>query len=224
MSAWAGRGGAGARAGPATPLRPIRPHPRLSRSYLSDLERLVTPGYVPTEQDVLRSRVKTTGIIETQFSFKDLNFRYDPAAAPASQLRGLMRASSRPKAPSPLRDPAPSQLSRPQEGPAPLDARPVRVLPSQPWEAREGLRACPGGWTRGFRPHRPCRMFDVGGQRSERKKWIHCFEGVTCIIFIAALSAYDMVLVEDDEVVSAQQDPCCGSRAHPGGDVCSRAV
>ena len=45
-------------------------------------------------------------------------------------------------------------------------------------------------------------MFDVGGQRSERKKWIHCFEGVTCIIFIAALSAYDMVLVEDDEVVS----------------------
>ena len=46
------------------------------------------------------------------------------------------------------------------------------------------------------------RMFDVGGQRSERKKWIHCFEGVTCIIFCGALSAYDMVLVEDDEVVS----------------------
>ncbi|KAL7985949.1 hypothetical protein Chor_011115 [Crotalus horridus] len=86
--------------------------------YLNALARLVVPGYVPTEQDVLRSRVKTTGIIETQFSFKDLHFR----------------------------------------------------------------------------------MFDVGGQRSERKKWIHCFEGVTCIIFIAALSAYDMVLVEDDEV------------------------
>ncbi|KAM7402247.1 hypothetical protein PAMP_017504 [Pampus punctatissimus] len=86
--------------------------------YLNDLERLIQPGYVPTEQDVLRSRVKTTGIIETQFGLKDLNFR----------------------------------------------------------------------------------MFDVGGQRSERKKWIHCFEGVTCIIFIAALSAYDMVLVEDDEV------------------------
>lgn len=46
------------------------------------------------------------------------------------------------------------------------------------------------------------RMFDVGGQRSERKKWIHCFEGVTCIIFCAALSAYDMVLVEDEEAVS----------------------
>ncbi len=26
-----------------------------------------------------------------------------------------------------------------------------------------------------------CRMFDVGGQRSERKKWIHCFENVTAI-------------------------------------------
>lgn len=31
-------------------------------------------------------------------------------------------------------------------------------------------------------------MFDVGGQRSERKKWIHCFEGVTAIIFCVALS------------------------------------
>lgn len=57
---------------------------------------------------------------------------------------------------------------------------------------------------RSFRSPMPYRMFDVGGQRSERKKWIHCFEGVTCIIFIAALSAYDMVLVEDDEVVSAK--------------------
>ncbi|KAG7100073.1 guanine nucleotide-binding protein subunit alpha [Marasmius oreades] len=34
-------------------------------------------------------------------------------------------------------------------------------------------------------------MFDVGGQRSERRKWIHCFESVTSIIFCAALSEYD---------------------------------
>nr|XP_023649257.1 guanine nucleotide-binding protein G(t) subunit alpha-2-like [Paramormyrops kingsleyae] len=86
--------------------------------YLNDLDRITQQDYMPTEQDVLRSRVKTTGIIEEQFSCKELHFR----------------------------------------------------------------------------------MFDVGGQRSERKKWIHCFEGVTCIIFCAALSAYDMVLVEDDEV------------------------
>jgi len=86
--------------------------------YLNDLDRICNSDYLPTEQDVLRSRVKTTGIIEEQFSCKELHFR----------------------------------------------------------------------------------MFDVGGQRSERKKWIHCFEGVTCIIFCGALSAYDMVLVEDDEV------------------------
>jgi guanine nucleotide-binding protein subunit alpha, other len=41
------------------------------------------------------------------------------------------------------------------------------------------------------------RMMDVGGQRSERKKWIHCFEGVQCLLFMAALSGYDQCLVED---------------------------
>lgn len=46
------------------------------------------------------------------------------------------------------------------------------------------------------------RMFDVGGQRSERKKWIHCFEGVTAIIFCVALSDYDLVLAEDEEMVN----------------------
>ncbi|XP_058498362.1 guanine nucleotide-binding protein G(t) subunit alpha-2 [Solea solea] len=86
--------------------------------YLNEMDRICKADYLPSEQDVLRSRVKTTGIIEEQFACKELHFR----------------------------------------------------------------------------------MFDVGGQRSERKKWIHCFEGVTCIIFCGALSAYDMVLVEDDEV------------------------
>jgi len=42
------------------------------------------------------------------------------------------------------------------------------------------------------------RVFDVGGQRSERKKWIHCFEDVNAIIFIAAISEYDQVLFEDE--------------------------
>ena len=44
-------------------------------------------------------------------------------------------------------------------------------------------------------------MVDVGGQRSERKKWIHCFEGVTSIVFCVSLSAYDLVLAEDEEMV-----------------------
>merc|ERR1719361_3143959 len=29
-------------------------------------------------------------------------------------------------------------------------------------------------------------IFDVGGQKSERKKWIHCFEHVTAVIFVAS--------------------------------------
>jgi hypothetical protein len=44
-------------------------------------------------------------------------------------------------------------------------------------------------------------MFDVGGQRSERKKWIHCFENVTSIIFCVALSEYDQVLLEESSQV-----------------------
>lgn len=45
------------------------------------------------------------------------------------------------------------------------------------------------------------RMVDVGGQRSERRKWIHCFENVTSIIFLVALSEYDQVLAECDNEV-----------------------
>ncbi|KAK4469097.1 hypothetical protein MN116_006684 [Schistosoma mekongi] len=86
--------------------------------FLDSLDRLSSPDYVPTQQDVLRTRVRTGGIVETHFSFKGLNIR----------------------------------------------------------------------------------MFDVGGQRSERKKWIHCFEGVTAIIFVVAISEYDLTLAEDQEM------------------------
>eukprot|EP00123_Amoebidium_parasiticum_P010835 comp20352_c0_seq2/m.25681 comp20352_c0_seq2/g.25681 ORF comp20352_c0_seq2/g.25681 comp20352_c0_seq2/m.25681 type:complete len:353 (-) comp20352_c0_seq2:393-1451(-) len=89
-----------------------------AKYYFDAIDRISAPEYMPTEQDVLRSRVKTTGIIETQFMYKDLHFR----------------------------------------------------------------------------------MFDVGGQRSERKKWIHCFENVTAIIFCVALSDYDLTLVEDESM------------------------
>jgi len=86
--------------------------------YLGGLDRLGQSDYIPTEQDVLRTRVKTTGIVETHFLYKNLFFK----------------------------------------------------------------------------------LVDVGGQRSERKKWIHCFEGVTAIVFCVALSAYDLVLAEDEEM------------------------
>jgi guanine nucleotide-binding protein subunit alpha len=82
------------------------------------VERISHPDYIPDEQDILRSRVKTTGITETRFEVGQLIYR----------------------------------------------------------------------------------MVDVGGQRSERKKWIHCFEDVTAIIFMVAISEYDQVLFEDETV------------------------
>ena len=39
----------------------------------------------------------------------------------------------------------------------------------------------------------------MGGQRNERRKWLHCFDGVTAIIFVVALSEYDQTLYEDEK-------------------------
>lgn len=51
-------------------------------------------------------------------------------------------------------------------------------------------------------------MVDVGGQRSERRKWIHCFENVTSVMFLVAISEYDQTLVETDEVSEYCSFPC----------------
>jgi len=85
--------------------------------YFDAVDRIASKDYVPTEPDVLRSRAKTTGIIETEFVVEKTKFR----------------------------------------------------------------------------------LVDVGGQRSERKKWMHCFQEVTAVIFCVALSEYDLKLYEDDE-------------------------
>ncbi|KAI8384610.1 G protein alpha subunit [Radiomyces spectabilis] len=103
--------------------------------YFESIDRIGRPDYNPTDQDVLRSRVKTTGITETKFNIGELTYR----------------------------------------------------------------------------------MFDVGGQRSERKKWIHCFEDVTALIFLVAISEYDQTLVEDESVNRMQEaltlfDSICNSR------------
>lgn len=59
------------------------------------------------------------------------------------------------------------------------------------------------------------RMVDVGGQRNARRKWVHCFEGVTSVIFVASLSGYNQLLVEDNKT----------NRLHEAlnlfGDICS---
>lgn len=104
-------------------------------SYFDSIQRIAAPDYLPNDQDVLRSRVKTTGITETTFIIGDLTYR----------------------------------------------------------------------------------MFDVGGQRSERKKWIHCFENVTTILFLVAISEYDQLLFEDETVNRMQEaltlfDSICNSR------------
>lgn len=48
-------------------------------SYLSDIDRVTAEGYVPTQQDVLRVRVPTTGIIEYPFDLENVIFRYPVA-------------------------------------------------------------------------------------------------------------------------------------------------
>ncbi|KAI9734583.1 MAG: guanine nucleotide-binding protein subunit alpha [Cirrosporium novae-zelandiae] len=106
-----------------------------AKYYFDSIDRIAQPDYLPNDQDVLRSRVKTTGITETTFLIGELTYR----------------------------------------------------------------------------------MFDVGGQRSERKKWIHCFENVTTILFLVAISEYDQLLFEDETVNRMQEaltlfDSICNSR------------
>lgn len=43
-------------------------------------------------------------------------------------------------------------------------------------------------------------VYDVGGQRNERRKWIQVFSNVTSLIFVCAINEYDEVLFEDINV------------------------
>ncbi|KAJ2995775.1 guanine nucleotide-binding protein subunit alpha, partial [Globomyces sp. JEL0801] len=61
------------------------------------------------------------------------------------------------------------------------------------------------------------RLLDVGGQQSERKKWIHCFEDVTAVIFMAAISDYNKTMMYDSTKSRIHEslalfDSICNSR------------
>mmetsp|Transcript_9735 Transcript_9735/g.18566 ORF Transcript_9735/g.18566 Transcript_9735/m.18566 type:complete len:359 (+) Transcript_9735:44-1120(+) len=49
-------------------------------------------------------------------------------------------------------------------------------------------------------------VFDVGGQRAERKKWAHCRESATAVVFFASASCFDQVLVEDEVTNRLSED------------------
>lgn len=59
------------------------------------------------------------------------------------------------------------------------------------------------------------RLYDVGGQRSERRKWLKCFEGIQAVWFVTALGSYDMTLMEVPPVVRMKRDHNCWILAAP---------
>ena len=40
--------------------------------FLNDLDRVCAPDFEPTDDDVLRVRVRTTGIVKIEFEFRDM--------------------------------------------------------------------------------------------------------------------------------------------------------
>lgn len=46
--------------------------------FVLNIDRILANNYVPSQQDVLQSRILTTGIAETEFTYKHSHFRiYD---------------------------------------------------------------------------------------------------------------------------------------------------
>lgn len=119
--------------------------------FLMSIDRIAHPDYVPTFEDVLKSRIKTTGIVELSFDFR----------VSLQQLSG-------------------------DDDQGITDAKRALIKAAVFF----GLLSLP-------EKDRHFRLIDVGGQRTERRKWIHCFDEVTAVIFVAALSDYHLRLEED---------------------------
>eukprot|EP00469_Lotharella_globosa_P005275 CAMPEP_0167797662 /NCGR_PEP_ID=MMETSP0111_2-20121227/15799_1 /TAXON_ID=91324 /ORGANISM="Lotharella globosa, Strain CCCM811" /LENGTH=352 /DNA_ID=CAMNT_0007691833 /DNA_START=125 /DNA_END=1180 /DNA_ORIENTATION=- len=49
------------------------------------------------------------------------------------------------------------------------------------------------------------RLVDVGGQRSERRKWIHCFSEVACVMYVCAISEYNEEIFEASNTNSLEE-------------------
>jgi GTPase SAR1 family protein len=45
-------------------------------------------------------------------------------------------------------------------------------------------------------------LVDVGGQKNERRKWLHQFENISALVFVVSLAAYDEPLYEDETMNS----------------------
>eukprot|EP01083_Nonionella_stella_P063675 165467_1 len=51
----------------------------------------------------------------------------------------------------------------------------------------------------------PCVIFDVGGVRNERKKWVQCFEGVNAVLYVCPLNEYCLSLFEDEKELGLRE-------------------
>lgn len=63
-------------------------------SYLEDMARIEAPEYLPTEQDILRARQPTTGIIEYPFDLDGIVFRYDEFKFSWAAIRFLRQCNT----------------------------------------------------------------------------------------------------------------------------------
>ncbi|CAJ1972911.1 unnamed protein product [Sphenostylis stenocarpa] len=151
--------------------------PECTDYFMENLQRLSDANYVPTKEDVLYARVRTTGVVEIQFREE-------------SHLDILEeRIAQHIK---PFLDSCPIDIESSYE----VGQLEKEVLHDFPNFFAMNPLSHPVGENK--KSGEVYRLFDVGGQRNERRKWIHLFEGVSAVIFCAAISEYDQTLFEDE--------------------------
>ncbi|CAI5456010.1 unnamed protein product [Caenorhabditis angaria] len=65
-----------------------------------------------------------------------------------------------------------------------------------------------------FRKH-VIRLIDVGGQKTERRKWIHFFEGVTAVMFVTSLSCFDQFVLDDTARTEIEEEGKATDSSNP---------